>query len=317
MGVVSTVPAAASDREVSERRRWAMLAVSTCAQAAASVAINGAAFLIPVLVHDRGLSLTQAGTLAALPLVGVLCTLLLWGAAVDRVGERLVLLAGLGGTALAGVGALLVDGTVQLGAALFLAGAFAASTSSASGRVVVGWFPPARRGLAMGIRQMAQPAGVGIAAVSIPVISAHEGITAALTVSPVVAALAAIAVALLVLDPPRPPRHVEHTANPYRQSSYLQRIHVASILLVVPQFLVWTYALVWLLDDRGWAPGRPASSSRAPSCSARSAGSPAAPSPTWSAGACARCAGSRSGRSSPWRCSASPPGSAGPRASCC
>lgn len=251
---MSTVPDAAA-LEVSERRRWAMLGVSTCAQAAASVAINGAAFLIPVLVDDRGLSLAQAGTLAALPLVGVLCTLLLWGAAVDRLGERAVLLAGLGGTTLAGVGALLADSTLQLAAALFLAGAFAASTSSASGRVVVGWFPPGRRGLAMGIRQMAQPVGVGVAAMTIPVISAHEGITAALVVSPVAAAVAAVAVAFVVLDPPRPPRHVEHTANPYRQSSYLQRIHVASILLVVPQFLVWTYALVWLLDDRGWEPG--------------------------------------------------------------
>ncbi|WP_243640472.1 MFS transporter [Nocardioides jejuensis] len=252
---MSTVTASAA-RTVSERRRWAMLAVSTAAQAAASVAINGAAFLIPVLVHDRGLSLTQAGTVAALPLIGVLCTLLLWGAAVDRVGERAVLLAGLGGTALAGVAATLVDGTAALGATLFLAGAFAASTSSAGGRVVVGWFPPERRGLAMGIRQMAQPAGVGIAAVSIPVISAHEGVAAALAVSPIAALAAAAAVLVIVLDPPRPERAIEHTANPYRGSSYLQRIHVASILLVVPQFLVWTYALVWLLDDRGWAPAQ-------------------------------------------------------------
>lgn len=250
-----TADASPSVREVSDRRRWAMLAVSTFAQAAASVAINGAAFLIPVLVDDHDLSLTQAGTLAALPLMGVLCTLLLWGAAVDRVGERFVLLAGLLGTAAAGTAATLTDGTVTLGVALFAAGGFAASTASASGRVVVGWFPPARRGFAMGVRQMAQPVGVGIAAVTIPVISHEQSAQAALAVAPVSALVAAAAVALVVLDPPRPPRHVEHTANPYRQSSYLQRIHVASILLVVPQFLVWTYALVWLLDDRGWEPG--------------------------------------------------------------
>jgi sugar phosphate permease len=232
-----------------------MLAVSTFAQAAASVAINGAAFLIPVLVDDRGLSLPEAGTLAALPLVGVLCTLLVWGAAVDRVGERFVLLAGLLGTAAAGTAATLTRDTFALGAALFVAGAFAASTASASGRVVVGWFAPGRRGLAMGIRQMAQPVGVGIAAVTIPVISHEQSAEAALAVAPVAALVAAAAVALVVIDPPRPPRATHHTANPYRASSYLQRIHVASILLVVPQFLVWTYALVWLLDDRGWEPG--------------------------------------------------------------
>lgn len=241
--------------EVSDRRRWAMLAVSTCAQAAAAVAIHGPAFLIPVLVDGRGLSLTAAGTVAAMSMVGVMCTLILWGMVVDRVGERFVLLAGLLGTAAAGTAATLTDGTVALGAALFAAGGFAASTASASGRVVVGWFPPARRGFAMGIRQMAQPVGVGIAAVTIPVISHEEGAAAALAVAPVAALVAAGAVALVVLDPPRPPRALQHTTNPYRANSYLQRIHLASILLVVPQFLVWTYALVWLLDDRGWEPG--------------------------------------------------------------
>ena len=42
--------------------------------------------------------------------------------------------------------------------------------------------------------------------------------------------------------------------NPYRQDSYLARIHGVSVLLVVPQFLVWTFALVWLVQDRGWTP---------------------------------------------------------------
>lgn len=245
---------ATTPREVSVRHRWAMLAVSTFAQAAASVAINGAAFLIPVLVDHRGLTLTQAGTLAAMPLVGVLCTLLLWGALVDRVGERFVLLAGLLGTTAAGVAATTTSSTTGLAVSLFVAGAFAASTASASGRVVVGWFPPARRGLAMGIRQMAQPFGVGIAALTIPVISEQYGVATALAVSPVAALVAAGAVAALVLNPPRPERIAEHTANPYARDRFLARIHAASILLVVPQFLVWTYALVWLLDDRGWEP---------------------------------------------------------------
>src|SRR5699024_12031482 len=42
----------------------------------------------------------------------------------------------------------------------------AASVNSASGRVVMGWFPRHRRGLAMGIRQMSQPLGTSIAAVT-------------------------------------------------------------------------------------------------------------------------------------------------------
>ena len=230
-----------------------MLAASVAAQAGASVAINGPAFLIPSLQEDRGLSLTQAGTLAAMPIAGVMVTLFLWGLAVDRVGERTVLLAGLGGTVLLGAAATQVQDTVLLGATLFVVGMFAACTGSASGRIVVGWFPPRRRGLAMGIRQMAQPLGVAIAAATIAVVAERVDVSAALWVPVVATALAFVAVLLIVLDPPRPTATAALTRNPYRADSFLARIHGVSVLLVVPQFLVWTYSLTWLVQERGWS----------------------------------------------------------------
>jgi len=70
---------------------------------------------------------------------------------------------------------------------------------------------------------------------------------------------ALIACAVLIVDPPRVPRgDVTDAAvlvNPYRGSSTLVRIHLASALLVIPQFTVWTYMLVWLIDDRSWTAG--------------------------------------------------------------
>ena len=33
----------------------------------------------------------------------------------------------------------------------------------------------------------------------------------------------------------------------------LWRIHGVSVLLVVPQVVVWTFTLVWLMADRGWS----------------------------------------------------------------
>jgi len=149
---------------------------------------------------------------------------------------------------------VLVGGTVPLALALLLAGAAAASTNSASGRVVVGWFPAQRRGLAMGVRQMAQPVGVGLAAVSIPVIADRHGVAAALWVPVVACAVSAVVVAAVVADPPRPARTGVQAANPYRRDRFLHRVHAVSVLLVVPQFLVWTFALVWLVQDRDWSP---------------------------------------------------------------
>ena len=121
--------------------------------------------------------------------------------------------------------------------------------------MVVGWFPPERRGLAMGIRQMAQPLGVGVGAIGIAVLADRYGVSAALWLPAGLAVVAVAVVAWVVLDPPRPERTVGSAPNPYRADRYLARIHGVSVLLVVPQFLVWTFALVWLVQDRGWSPG--------------------------------------------------------------
>lgn len=240
---------------VSSTRRWTMLGASTGAQASAAVMAHGPAFLIPALVQQEGLSLPRAGVVAAAPTFGVMLTLVAWGLVTDRRGERFVLLTGLSLTTLAGLAAVLSPSLAWLTLALFLGGSSAASTSAASGRVVVGWFPPRRRGLAMGIRQMAQPVGVGIAAISIAVVADAHGVYAALWVPTIATGLAAMFVAVVVVDPPRPDPKDGPAANPYRGDRFLARIHAVSVLLVVPQFVVWTFALVWLVQDRGWSPG--------------------------------------------------------------
>src|SRR5690606_3944148 len=118
---------------------------------------------------------------AAAPAVGTLLTLVAWGAIVDRVGERLSLTAGLLllvlGTAVALVGARGDDAFV-LAAGFTLCGVAAGSSNSASGRLVVGWFPADRRGLAMGIRQTGLPLGVGLAALVVPVWADTRGVAA-------------------------------------------------------------------------------------------------------------------------------------------
>src|SRR5206468_6071174 len=144
---------------------------------------------------------------------------------------------------------------LAVGAFLFLGGIAAASSNSASGRLVVGWFPPERRGLVMGIRQTAQPLGVGLGALVIPRLAESHGVSIALLFPAVVCAVSAMVCAVAVIDPPRPPRHEADEAdlaNPYRGSSVLWRIHAVSCLLVAPQAVVWTFTLVWLMSDRGW-----------------------------------------------------------------
>jgi sugar phosphate permease len=241
--------------EVSSGRRWAMLAASTLAQASTAVMVHGPAFLIAALHEQLGLSLAEAGLVAAAPMVGVMVALVPWGIVTDRRGERVVLLAGLVGAAALGAVAALSGSVLLLALGLGLAGLAAASSNVASGRVVVGWFPAGRRGLAMGIRQMAQPVGVGVAAATMAVVAEHHGPYVAVWIPVAACAGAAILVALVVVDPPRPASGPTMAPNPYREDRYLYRIHCVSVLLVVPQFVVWTFALVWLVQERNWSAG--------------------------------------------------------------
>ena len=74
------VPSGPVDAAVSVRRRWAMLAVGTAAQASSATMVHGPAFLIPVLHLREGMTLAEAGLVAAAPMAGLMCTLVAWGA---------------------------------------------------------------------------------------------------------------------------------------------------------------------------------------------------------------------------------------------
>lgn len=255
MGKPSTTTAAAAPAQPASARAWFMLTLSVLAQSASAMLVNGVAFLIPSWRHELSFTLVQAGFLVAMPVAGTMCALIIWGAMTDRFGERFSLTAGLAGTAAGALGAALSSNVILMGALLFVAGAFAASTNSAGGRVVVGWFPPHRRGLAMGIRQMAQPLGVGIASLLLPAVAGVWAVSGALAALAVAAALMAMMCGIWVKNPPRKgSSHPLAAANPYRGSWFLWRIHGVSALLVVPQFTVWTFALVWLLTDQSLAP---------------------------------------------------------------
>ncbi|WP_433683613.1 MFS transporter [Nocardia sp. CA-119907] len=238
--------------QIHEVRRWSMLGLGVFAQASSAVFIHGVPFLLPALTAD-GMPLATAGLLVAMPTVGLVCTLIAWGYVVDRIGEQKVLVGGPLLMFVAGAAAATVSNHLALGALLFFGGVGAASTNGASGRVIVGWFPPHRRGLAMGIRQTAQPLGVGVGALAIPAVAAAHGVSAAILVPAVMAGAAALGCLVGIVDPPRPAGTAADRTNPYRGDSTLWRIHAVSVLLCVPQGTVWTFALLWLHRDVGWS----------------------------------------------------------------
>jgi sugar phosphate permease len=229
-----------------------MMSLGLVAQAASCSYQYGLPMLLPQLRRADHLSLSAAGALVAAPSIGLLLTLIAWGALADHRGERGVMASGL---AVAGA-LLLVAAALHAFAAEFavlvLAGAAGASVNSASGRVVMGWFEPHERGTAMGLRQTAQPLGVALAAVTFPPIANRFGVGWALVLPAVLCLGISLLVWLFVVDPPRAASTTAARAgSPYRTST-LWRLHGASSLLVVPQFAVAAFALEFLVTQRHW-----------------------------------------------------------------
>ncbi|MCV7005363.1 MFS transporter [Mycobacterium gordonae] len=233
-----------------------MLGVSLTATLSATVFVKGIAFLIPVLDHEHDISLAGAALLSAMPGAGMLLTHIGWGYLLDRVGERRVLSAGLALTACSAYGAAIVPPPILAqGMCLFVGGMSAASAYTASGPLVTGWFPPNQRGLAMGIRQTAPPLGVALAAFVLPELG-ESSFSSALIFCATLCGSAALICAVTVRDSSRPElADITHYdgVSPYRGTSVLWRIHLSSALLMVPQTVVFTFMLVWLIEAHDWS----------------------------------------------------------------
>ena len=227
-----------------------MLAAGTAAQASFSASTVGLGVLAPVLREEYGLSLSQVGALLSAAWVGACVTLLPWGLAADRYGERLVLTIGLAGSAVCLVGAAYAGSFEVLFALLVLAGATGASVNSASGRAVMFWFSPEERGLALGIRQTAVPLGALLVAIVVPSLTADGGSRAAFLFLAVLSGLGALAGGLVLRDRPGHEVEFESVMGTLRDRR-IWRLSIASGLYVYAQVAIIGFGVLFLHDEHG------------------------------------------------------------------
>lgn len=238
--------------------RWVVLAVGTVAQAATATYFLGLSAVTPALRDHFGLGLAGVGALIGAISVGLVLTLIMWGGAADRFGERGVMTIGLLGSAAALGGTALASNPVVAGVLLLLAGASGASVNAASGRAVLTWFPTARRGMAMAVRQTSVPIGTALAAVSLPPISRAWGVPAVFVALALTCLVAAVAVAIWVREPPgRPARGTRPATSTLAvvADRRLLRLSLSGLLLVVPQFLGSVFLVEVLHDGAGLSLG--------------------------------------------------------------
>ncbi len=239
--------------------RWVVLGAGMLAQAGISAVQLGLPAVAPELRAELGLSLAATGALLASPSLGIIITLLAWGALADRVGERLVIGVGLGGAAGALALAAHADEAWTMGGCLMLAGALGAAANAASGRAVVGWFPLSQRGLALGLRHMSTPAGGAVAAALLPVAAHAGGLPAVMYALAGACALGAVA-ALVAIRAPRGAAEIRRAPidagerSPVRDRA-IWRLSLGTGAVVLAQLSVLSFLALYLHEARGWSTG--------------------------------------------------------------
>jgi sugar phosphate permease len=238
------------------RYRWAVLAAGTAAAASGSAFFIGLPVLAPAIRDEFGLTLSQLGLVLACLWIGTLLTLLGWGLLADRFGERAVLSTGLTACGLLAAAAGWAGSATTLAVLLLLASAAGASVNAASGRAVMQWFGPEERGLALGIRQTAIPAGAGVSALTLPAINDAGGLKAAYLFLGALCVAAAIVAALVIREAPVRDSELEGDAIPWTlHDRRLWTLSLGSGLYLFAQIALMSFTVIFLHDVHGVSEG--------------------------------------------------------------
>lgn len=230
-----------------------MLALGVNAHASVTLGLFGLPLVMPEIERHFAVSLPVAGIIANAPAFGILAALVAWGALADRHGERLILGLGVALAAVAFAVVAFVDATWTVIVLLALAGAAGSAAMVGGGRIVLRWFRPPERGVAMGLRQVSFTLGMAVGAFVLPPVARAYGLPGVLLVCAGTSLLAAVLAAAFLTEPPHAfgGREAAPAGSPYRQRA-LWRVHATSALHVVPQVVVTTYGVSCLVRLYGW-----------------------------------------------------------------
>ncbi len=214
--------------------------------------------MAPALRDRYDLSLGQAGFLISGSLAGSVVSMIPWGLATDRLGERAVLSVGLSACGLSLLAASQATGFPGLAALIVLAGAAGASVNSASGRAVMHWFGGHERGLALGIRQTAIPISGLVFSLVLPPVVRAGGVGWGFAVLGSSCLAGAALSAAVLREGPRPaPDEARLERAPFRDRR-IWTLAGGSALIVAPQMCVVGFTVLFLHDSRGLSPAHAA-----------------------------------------------------------
>lgn len=225
-----------------------VLTGAASAQAAVSLVGFGLPAIGPDLRTEYGLSLAALGAVLTANLLGSGLFLIPAGIVVDRYGSRVPVVGGTLLGALGLVAAAFAPSTGVLLVSLFLSGVGSSIVPVAGFGALFRAFGPARRGWALGVRQMAVPLGGSVAAVLLPALEALGGVRLALLVC--AAAVMALGLAFAALADESPPAGERPRVAVHRlfRAPGMQRLLVVAAFYIVVLQSVLAYTVPSVRD---------------------------------------------------------------------
>jgi sugar phosphate permease len=228
--------------------------VTTFTQAASAAVVSAIGPMAPLLQDDFGISRAEVGLLQSAIYFSATGFSLVGGRLADRAGERLVLvLSGL----VTGLAALAITGAGAFAPLLLVAFVLGCGTgmqNPAGSAAVMRWFPPRRRGFAMGIRQTGVPVGGVIAAMLWPIAAARWGWRASYALAGTMALLGTALILLGYFDPARETGPGVETARPLRDLMRNRTLMLIAVVYngqIVAQYAVTVYLVLFLHEALG------------------------------------------------------------------
>jgi MFS family permease len=190
-------------REDQARYRWYALGVTTFTQAASSAVTSALGPLAPLLMAQFAISRGEVGLVQTAVYLSATWSALVGGRLADRVGERSVLIVSGLITGVGAIGAAFAGPFWAFLGAAFVLGLGTGVQNPAGSAAVMRWFPPRRRGFAMGIRQTGVPVGGVLAATLWPWVATVWGWRATYWLAGAMAIVGTAVVVLSYFDPAR------------------------------------------------------------------------------------------------------------------
>ncbi|WP_114603953.1 MFS transporter [Staphylococcus sp. EZ-P03] len=238
--------------------RWIILLIGVLAQMTFSIGYAGVAVSGLFYREFYGFTLSQVGFILGCMALGVALSELIWGALTDYLGDKLVLLIGLLGSAICFFMIGKISGNIPnyyiYCLLLILAGTFGGSVNSSSGRAVMSWFTYSQRGLAMSIRQTAIPIGAAIGSFLFPTFISKYGFVNTFFMQGSLCIISSICVCIWLkkLENKQHNKTSEvsednDVKSPYKRV-YVWEVAIVGGILTVSQMAILTFSSVYLHD---------------------------------------------------------------------